>query len=31
MAFCAVSGYKPEQVAAAWARISGPGLDSGQY
>ena len=31
IAFCEVSGYKPEQVAAAWNRLSGPGLDSGQY
>lgn len=31
VAFCEASGYKPEQVAHAWNRVSGPGLDSGQY
>lgn len=31
IAFCNASGYKPEQVAATWSRVSGPGLDSGEY
>ncbi len=31
VAFAEKSGYSPEQIAAAWHRISGPGLDSGQY
>lgn len=31
IAFSNASGYSPEQIAAAWNRISGPGLDSGQY
>ncbi|MBB4066704.1 DUF3572 domain-containing protein [Gellertiella hungarica] len=31
VAFAAASGYTPEQIADAWHRISGPGLDSGQY
>lgn len=30
IAFGEASGYQPEQVASAWARLSGPGLDSGQ-
>lgn len=30
IAFAEASGYEPERVAAAWARLSGPGLDSGQ-
>nr|WP_316653605.1 DUF3572 domain-containing protein [uncultured Gellertiella sp.] len=31
VAFAGASGYSPEQISAAWHRISGPGLDSGQY
>lgn len=31
VAFAEKSGYSPEQIADAWNRISGPGLDSGQY
>lgn len=31
VAFAAASGYSPEQVADAWNRISGPGLQSGEY
>lgn len=31
MAFAEKSGYSPAQIADAWNRISGPGLDSGQY
>lgn len=31
VAFAAASGYSPEQIAAAWNRISGPGLQSGEY
>ena len=30
VAFAASSGYSPEQIAAAWNRISGPGLSSGE-
>lgn len=31
IAFSTASGYSPEQVSAAWHRVSGPGMDSGQY
>jgi hypothetical protein len=31
IAFCEANDLKPETVAAAWARISGPGLASGDY
>lgn len=31
MRFCETSGMKPEDVAAAWRKLSGPGLDSGEY
>ena len=31
MAFCEATGTKPEAVAAAWGKLSGPGLDSGEY
>lgn len=31
VAFATKSGYSPEQISDAWNRISGPGLDSGQY
>lgn len=31
IAFCEASGFKPEDVQAAWHRYSGPGLDSGVY
>lgn len=31
LAFCQASGFPPETVAAAWAKISGPGLSSGEY
>lgn len=31
MAFCEASGFKPEDVQAAWHKYSGPGLDSGVY
>ncbi|MBP1850596.1 DUF3572 domain-containing protein [Rhizobium halophytocola] len=29
--FCEATETKPETVAAAWAKLSGPGLDSGEY
>lgn len=31
LAFCEATGFKPEDVQAAWHRYSGPGLDSGVY
>jgi len=31
MAFCEATGAQPETVAAAWHRLSGPGLQSGEY
>ncbi len=31
MTFCEVSGFAPEAVAAAWNKLSGPGLASGEY
>lgn len=31
MAFCAATDTAPETVAAAWHKLSKPGLDSGEY
>ena len=31
MAFCAATDSQPETVAQAWQKLSGPGLDSGEY
>lgn len=31
MSFCEATDNKPETVVAAWQRLSGPGLSSGEY
>lgn len=31
MRFCEETGNRPEDVAAAWQKLSGPGLDSGEF